>query len=396
MTNMSQGPQGATHSVQPPFLSMSSEPRGFSAIPKKFIIGGAVAAIILIAGATYFAFRPKPPAAAAGASPPVLTVSASTPHSANWAETVEISGSIVAWQEAIIAPQISGPQITEVLAEVGDQVKKGQVLARLDKALLRADESVLVASFEQADANFKRAQSLQKNGYISEQNILSLDTQMKTTRAQLEAKRVQLRYADIVAPDDGVISARNATLGAVATPNQELYRLIRQNRLEWRGELSAKHLSIVKPGQDVKLALPSGGVATATVRQNAPGLSADARLGTVYADIASGSEAHAGMYATGRIVIDQRPAMVVPSEAVVLRDGRTYVLELTNAEANTAKVTMRAVETGRREASEVEIVSGIAEGTRIVVRGSGFLNDGDIVRVAAAGAAGAAPVPASK
>jgi RND family efflux transporter MFP subunit len=379
---------------------MSSEPRRFSAIPKKFIIGGAAALLILIAGATYFALRPKAPVpAAGGASPPVLTVSASTPHSANWAETIEISGAIMAWQEAIIAPQISGPQITEVLAEVGDQVKKGQVLARLDKALLRADEAVLIASFEQADANFKRAQSLQKNGYISEQNILSLETQMKTTRAQLESKRVQLRYADIVAPDDGVISARNATLGGVATPNQELFRLIRQNRLEWRGELSAKHLSIVKPGQEVQLALPSGGTARATVRQNAPGLSADARLGTVYADIAPGSEAHAGMYATGRIVIDQRPAMVVPSEAVVLRDGRTYVLELTNAEANTAKVTMRGVETGRREASEVEIVSGIAEGTRIVVRGAGFLNDGDIVRVAAAGAAGApgaAPTPASK
>lgn len=390
MTNMSQGPQGATHRVQPPFLSTSPEPRGFGAIPRKFIIAGAVAAILLIAGAAYFALRPKPPAPVAGASPPVLTVSASTPHSSVWAETIEISGAVTAWQEAIIAPQISGPQIIDVLAEVGDQVKKGQVLARLDKALLRADEAVLVASFEQADANFKRAQALRENGFISEQNILSLETQMKTARAQLEAKRVQLRYADIVAPDDGVISARNATLGAVATPNQELFRLIRQNRLEWRGELSARHLSVIKPGQEVQLDLPSGGVATATVRQIAPALSADARLGTVYADIAPGSEAHAGMYATGRITIDRRPAMVVPSEAVVLRDGRTYVLELTGAESNTAKVAMRAVETGRREASEVEIVSGLAEGTRIVVRGSGFLNDGDIVRVAAGSAAATA------
>lgn len=392
MTNMSQGPLGATHRVEPPFLSMSSEPRGFRALPRKFLIAGIAVAIVLIAGAI-FAFRPKaPPPNAGGASPPVLTVTSGTPRETSWAETVEISGAIVAWQEAIIAPQISGPQITEVLADVGDQVKKGAVLARLDKALLRADEAVLLASFEQADANFKRAQALRSNGFISEQNILSLETQMKTTRAQLEAKRVQLRYADIVAPDDGVISARNATLGAVATPNQELFRLIRQNRLEWRGELSAKHLSIVKPGQEVKLVLPSGGEATATVRQNAPTLSTDARLGTVYADLKPGSEAHAGMYATGRITIDQRPAMVVPSEAVVLRDGRTYVLELTNAESNTAKVVMRPVETGRREASEVEIVGGIAAGTRIVVRGSGFLNDGDIVRVAA----GPAAAPASK
>lgn len=382
MTNMSQGPQGATHSVQPPFLSMSSEPRGFRAIPRKVIIAGVVAAIVIIAGVV-FALRPKaPPPTAPGASPPVLTVSAETPRNAMWAETVEISGAIVPWQEAIIAPQISGPQITEVLAEVGDQVKKGQVLARLDKALLRADESVLVAAFEQADANFKRAQSLQKNGYISEQNILSLETQMKTTRAQLEAKRVQLRYADITAPDDGVVSARNATLGAVATPNQELFRLIRQNRLEWRGELSARHLSAVKPGQAVKLALPSGGEAVATVRQNAPSLSTDARLGTVFADVTAGSEARAGMYATGRITIEQRPAMIVPAEAVVLRDGRSYVLELEGADPN-PKVVMRAVETGRREGSDIEILSGLAANARFAVRGSGFLNDGDRVRIGA-------------
>ena len=130
---------------------MSSEPRGLRAIPKKFIIGGVIAAVVVIGGIA-FALRPKAPPAVAGASPPVLTVTASTPRAVMWAETVEISGAIVPWQEAIIAAQISGPQITEVIAEVGDQVKKGQVLARLDKALLRADEAVLVAAFEQADA----------------------------------------------------------------------------------------------------------------------------------------------------------------------------------------------------------------------------------------------------
>ncbi|MGE4062674.1 MAG: efflux RND transporter periplasmic adaptor subunit [Rhodospirillaceae bacterium] len=381
MTSMSKGPQEAARSVEPPFLSTSYEPRGLRAVPRTFLIGGAIVALALIVGA-FVAFRPKPPAPAAGASPPVLTVTAGTPRSVVWPETVEISGAIVPWQEAIIAPQISGPQITEVLAEVGDQVKKGDVLARLDKALLRADEAVLLASFEQADANFKRAQALRQNGFISEQNILSLETQMKINRAQLEAKRVQLRYADIVAPDDGVVSARNATLGAVATPNQELFRLIRQNRLEWRGELSARHLTTVKPGQQVKLVLPSGGSALATVRQNAPALSADARLGTVFADIAPGSEAAAGMYATGRIVIEQRPALVVPAEAVVLRDGRTYVLELEGDGAE-PKVILRAVETGRRQDTEVEIVSGIVPTARLAVRGSGFLNDGDHVRVAA-------------
>ncbi len=392
MTNMSKGPQEAARGVVPPFSSTSSiEPQTLAGVPRRYVIaGGLIAALVIVGAAVAMRFRAPPPTANAG-PPPVLTVTSASPRTVTWADTIEISGAIVPWQEAIIGPQISGPQITEVLAEVGDQVKKGEVLARLDKALLRADEAVLLASFEQADANYQRAVALKERGFISEQNILSLETQMKTTRAQLEAKRVQLRYADIVAPDDGVISARNATLGAIASPSQELFRLIRQNRLEWRGELSARHLTEVKAGQDVRLTLPSGGEATAKVRQSAPALSADARLGTVYADLAPGSEAHAGMYATGKIIIDQRPALVVPSEGVILRDGRTYVLQL-EEDGDVSKVTMRAVETGRREGSEVEVVSGLEPTARIAVRGAGFLNDGDHVRLSE----GPKPAPVSK
>ena len=87
------------------------------------------------------------------------------------------------------------------------------------------------------------------------------------------------------------------------------------------------------------------------------------------------------MYATGRIVIEQRLALAVPGEAVILRDGRSYVLEIEGTDV-APKVLLRAVETGRRNGKDVEIVSGLAENARIAVRGSGFLNDGDHVRIA--------------
>ena len=127
------------------------------------------------------------------------------------------------------------------------------------------------------------------------------------------------------------------------------------------------------------------------MRQSAPSLSTEARLGTVYADHATGSEARAGMYATGRLVIEQRLALTVPGEAVILRDGRSYVLEIEGTDA-APKVILRAVETGRRNGTDVEIVSGLAENARIAVRGSAFLNDGDHVRIAQAPTA--TPTPA--
>lgn len=346
---------------------------------KKYLIAGAVFSLVLIVAGVVVANR-KPKAPVVRPAAVALTVTAASPHRVVWPNTLEVPGAIAPWQEAVVSAQISGYQITDVLVNVGDQVKKGQVLARINQALLRADEALALANFEQAEANYKRAVALKTNGFISDQNILQLETQVKTTQALLDAKRLQIRYTEVVAPDDGAISARSATVGSVATAGQELFRLVRQNRLEWRGELSARQIAQVKPGQPVELALPSGANATAVVRQASPTLNTDSRLGLAYADIAPDSDARAGMYAVGRISTGQAPALAVPAEAVVLRDGRTYVLELAGDGAET-KVLLRAVETGRREGQEVEIVSGLDDDARLAVRGSGFLNDGDTVRV---------------
>jgi hypothetical protein len=177
-----------------------------------------------------------------------------------------------------------------------------------------------------------------------------------------------------------VISSRTATLGAVVPVGQELFRLIRQSRLEWRGELTAAQLAHVNTGQRVELTLPGGRKAAATVRQTAPSLDPQTRLGIVYADIASGSRARAGMYVDGRVVIGQSEALVVPAESVTIRDGRTYVLKLMDPSA-TPRVSLRPVAVGRRLGSELQIVNGVALDDRLVVHGAGFLNEGDLVRI---------------
>src|SRR5690606_21605939 len=122
-------------------------------------------------------------------------------------------------------------------------------------------------------------------------------------------------------------------LGAVSASGEELFRLIRQGRLEWRGELTAAQLASTTKGQRVELELPDGSRAAAIVREIAPSLDERTRLGLVYADLESGSRARAGMYATGQIVVAQAPALTVPAEAVVIRDGRTYVVKLADESA---------------------------------------------------------------
>ncbi len=148
---------------------------------------------------------------------PALTVTTATPRRESWPVTLNASGSIAPWQEASVGTQVGGYQLIEVLVDVGDKVRRGDVLARFDSALLRAEEAQLLANHEQAVADRDRALALQKEGAISDQEVLQLVTAAKVSAALLASKRLQLRYTEVVAPDDGVISARTATLGAVSS-----------------------------------------------------------------------------------------------------------------------------------------------------------------------------------
>ncbi len=346
-----------------------------------YMYAGAALVVAVVVALAFRFIGSAPATPSAAQTPTALTVTTAKPHRTTWAATVSASGSITAWQEASIGAQVGGYQLVDVLVNVGDEVKKGQVLAKFDSALLQAEEAQLSAAAEQAEANRQRAVTLKSSGNMSEQTHLQAITLAKTAAAQLAAKRLQLRYTSVTAPDDGVISARAATLGAVVPTGQELFRLIRQNRLEWRGELTAEQMSHIAIGQRITLTLPDGSTAIATVRQLAPSLDSQTRLGTVYADIERGSTSRAGMYVAGRIAMAESAVLAVPAESVVIRDGRNFVFKLDEAGA-ISKLSQQVVTVGRREGKEVEIVSGLKETDAVVVQGAGFLNDGDVVRVA--------------
>jgi RND family efflux transporter MFP subunit len=364
---------------------LPSEPAAQSRGSPRRLRPFAFAAVVLlgvVAGAWYLLSNtPEDPAQGpSNQRTPALTVTTTTARRAVWPVTLSASGSIAPWQEASVGAQVGGYQLIEVRVNVGDHVRRGEVLARLDSALLRAEEAQLLANDEQAIANRQRALALQSEGAISDQEVLQFVTAAKVSAALLASKRLQLRYTDVIAPDDGVISARTATLGAVSAAGEELFRLIRGGRLEWRGELTAAQLSSVAKGQVVDLALPDGSSASAKVRDTAPALDGRSRLGLVYADLVSGNHARAGMYANGQVVVSQTSALVVSAETVVIRDGRTYVVKLVD-ETATPAVALQSVTLGRRRNDEVEIVSGLTGSETLVAAGAGFLSDGDIVRI---------------
>lgn len=347
---------------------------------KKIIVFGLAAVCVLGAVAVSIA---QPHGAARASAPQVkkpveaMTVTAALVTQTQWPAVFETSGAVQPWQEAVIGAQVNGLRLAEVLANVGDRVRRGQVLARYDADLLRADEARLAATAEQAEANWQRASQLKDTGSMSAQDLLQYQTQAQIAKAQLRSTQLQIQYAVVVAPDDGVVSASSATLGAVSSNGQELFRLIRRGRLEWRGEFTAEQLVRIAAGMPIRLRLPGGAMVMGKIRQVAPSVDGKTRLGVVYADLDDASGVRAGMYVAGSVELARTPALIVPAAGLVLRDGHSYVFRL-DAEG---QVKQQAVSAGRRQGNAVEILNGLAAGDRVVVSGAGFLNDGDIVHV---------------
>lgn len=331
---------------------------------------------------------------------PSLSVTVESPLPMRMSQRLSANGNIEAWQEAVIGANVSGLILADVKVNVGDAVKRGQVLASFASQTVAADLEQLkarVAETEaaaaEAEANAERARKVADSGALSAQQLNQYITAAQTAQARhkaqlaaAKAQEVRLNDTRVLAPDDGVISARTATVGAVPA-GPELFRLIRQGRLEWRAEVPAAQLALLKPGMNVSVRPTSGTEVKGKVRIVGPSVDAKTRNGIVYVDLPKDSVARAGMFAAGDFDIGISDGLTLPQSAVMVRDGYSYVFRV----GNDNKVVQTKVALGRRMDERVEILNGLTPETRVVTAGGGFLADGDTVRVVSPEAADQAP-----
>ena len=338
------------------------------------------------------------PTSSAGIKPS-LSVRVVEPQREDWPVTLSVDGNVMAWQEAVIGAELGQYRITSVAVQVGDTVRKGQVLAHIaddvvasELAEARASVEELEGAAAEAKGNAERAQALRAQGFYSTQMQTQYATTERTATARLAAARARLQSAElrmrktsVTAPDDGVISARTATVGSLTQQGQELFRLIRGGRLEWQAEIVADTLPRVKPGAAAFLTGPNGVAVKGTVRAVAPSVDPRTRNGIVFVDLRETAGLRAGMFARGEIEMGRASALILPQSSVVLREGFAYVFRIVDeaGETETRRVAQVQVKPGRRVGERIEIVEGLAAGARVVESGAGFLADGDVVRVVA-------------
>lgn len=347
---------------------------------------------------------PEVSKAPANAAKPSLTVAVIQARSGSLPIKLAANGSVAAWQEASVGTEAGGLRVAELRASVGDSVKGGQVLAtfatesvQADVALARAGVLEAQANALDAAANADRARAVQGTGALSAQQINQYLTQEQTAKArvasaqaQLDAQQLRLKQTQVLAPDSGIIASRSATVGAVLGAGTELFKLIRQGRLEWRGEVTSAELSRIKVGTAVLLTAPGGAQVKGRVRVLAPTVDAATRNGLVYVDLlpgplpapgsataSVGASFKPGMFARGEFELGQSAALTVPQTAVVVRDGFSYVYRV----GTDHRVSQLKVQTGRVLGDHIELQSGVSPEDQLVASGGSFLSDGDLVRV---------------
>src|SRR5262245_5001742 len=338
---------------------------------------------------------------------------------AHFSETVLVTGSLVAREEVLVGPEVEGLRVTEVLAEEGMRVKKGDVLARLvsdtleaqlaqnDAALARAQAAsaqarsgIVQAEARLLEANnaFERAKPLRAAGHLAESAYDQREQAARTAEAQLLAARDGLKVAEaekgqieaqrrellwrrgrteVIAPADGIVSRRMARIGGFAAGSAEpMFRIVANGELELDAEIPETRLSAVRVGQPARLDVAGvAGEVIGSVRLVSPEIDKLTRLGRVRIFLGNNDALRVGSFARGVIETATGEGLALPLTAVLFGSEGPLAQLIRNNRVETRKISV-----GLATGSMVEVRAGLSEGDLVVARSGTFLRDGDLVR----------------
>ncbi len=345
---------------------------------------------------------------------PAITVSAVQARPLR--DIVLASGLIAPIETVQVAPLIEGQPIEALLADVGDHVTAGQVLARLSTSTLELQKAQLEASFASAKAQIAqgeaqliaatanaeetrrvadRTATLRKQGSstqaavdqsqaaatsanaqvsVATQALEAARAQLALVQAQVQNVDLQLSRAEVKAPVAGEITARNAQIGAIASAaGQPMFTMIRDGALELRADVAEADLTRLAAGQTATLTLVGQSEKLqGSVRLVEPSIDETTRLGRARIALPDTNAIRSGMFAEAAILVTERNSLAVPVTAIGITDGTSTVLRVVDGVAQLQPVT-----TGIRDAGWVEIIQGLAAGDSVVTKAGAFVRSGD-------------------
>ena len=316
---------------------------------------------------------------------------------------INASGTVTPWEEVPVGAETGGLTAVSVNAEEGQTVRQGQILVAMNDTMLRAQlhqqEAALAsakATLAEAQAALGRSRELQAKGYLSAASLDTATARQQTAAAQVasaDASRnetlARLGQAVVRAPVSGLISRRSVTKGQIISPGVELFRIVRDGRLELDAEIPEADLLALRAGMPATVTSDQVGQTTGTIRIVTSEVNIQTRVGLARISLAPGSGFRSGMFARAQIAAGAQPAPTIPTAAILYRQNQPGVFVVgANNHAQFRRIDILARNADRTAAN------GVNPGERVVVEGAGFLGDGDAVRIAASSGKAAPPAVA--
>jgi membrane fusion protein, multidrug efflux system len=317
-------------------------------------------------------------AAAVGRGSSAVPVQLVAAEAGTMRERIEAVGSTLARQAVDIVPLTSG-RVTEIAVDPGARVEAGAVLVRLDDAAERARVAEAEAGLREAELALDRARKLRSNNTVAQATVDELEAAYLGASARVDAAQKQLADRTVRAPFPGVVGLRRVDLGA---------RVDDQTVLTTLDDLAEVEIEFSVP--EVFFAQVRQGQAVSATSAAFPGRTFIGRIAMIDSRVGEVSRAFqvravipnpdlvlpAGMFMHVEVVLSERPAVLIPEEAVIAEGSRTFVFTVQDERAR-----RRDVRLGQRAAGTVEVLEGLAAGERVVRAGMQRLRDGVAVFV---------------
>ncbi|HEY9143308.1 MAG TPA: efflux RND transporter periplasmic adaptor subunit [Arenimonas sp.] len=280
--------------------------------------------------------------------------------------------------EAQVVAKTSGV-LLQLLAEEGDQVKAGQVLARIDPERPRLEMERARATVRKLENNYRRSQELLESKLVSAEASDQIRYDLEAARAAYQLAQLELSYTNIVAPIDGVIAARAVKPGNLIQLNSSLFRIVDTSRLEAVLNVPERDLATMKEGLTVRMtadAMP-GETFEGVIDRVSPVVDAGSGTFRVVTAFPGGEGLRPGMFGRIEVVYDQRnDALTVPRSALLQDAGETAVFAVRDS-----KAVRVPIEIGHLSGELAEVRKGLDEGDQVVTAGKVALRDGAVVEV---------------
>lgn len=312
-----------------------------------------------------------------GAELPAATVRTIVAEKKARPATEEAVGTVRAQLRAAVEPKVSG-RIEALLVLPGQVVKAGDVLVRLDGREFQARLDQTLALRDQARADFERQRQLLAQKITTQADFDAAKARMGVTEANASEAETMLAYRTVSAPFAGIITRKLADVGDLATPGKPIVELEDQTGLRLEADLPEALVARVKLGDKLAVSVPSAGTQVeGVVSEISPVADAVSRTFLTKLDLRQSPTLRAGQFGRVAVPVGESNAVRVPFSAVVRHGQMEFVFIAADGHAQ-----LRIVKTGKTLGGEVEIISGIEPGEKVITENASQVRDGQPIKVA--------------